>query len=154
MGSNRESLVAARRSRVLAGLSGVRGWATATDDRRALARSLGYFLLTRLTLFIVAASAIRIVPAGIQPPTEVYLGKNISVATWVRWDAWWYLNVVERGYWFDPQGKSNVAFFPLFPVAIKAVTAVIGNMVVLGILCTLVFKVGLGMNITIIRGVW
>jgi hypothetical protein len=31
---------------------------------------------------------------------------------------------------------------------------VIGNMVVLAILCTLVFKVGLGMNISIIRGVW
>jgi hypothetical protein len=31
---------------------------------------------------------------------------------------------------------------------------VIGNIVVLSILCTLVFKVGLGMNITILRGVW
>jgi hypothetical protein len=31
---------------------------------------------------------------------------------------------------------------------------VIGNMIVLAILCTLVFKVGLGMNITILRGVW
>jgi hypothetical protein len=31
---------------------------------------------------------------------------------------------------------------------------VIGNMVVLAILCTIVFKVGLGMNISIIRGVW
>ncbi len=31
---------------------------------------------------------------------------------------------------------------------------VIGNMIVLAILCTLVFKVGLGMNITIVRGVW
>jgi hypothetical protein len=31
---------------------------------------------------------------------------------------------------------------------------VIGNMVVLAVLCTLVFKVGLGMNIYIIRGVW
>lgn len=31
---------------------------------------------------------------------------------------------------------------------------VIGNMVVLAILCTLVFKVGLGMNISIVRGVW
>jgi hypothetical protein len=31
---------------------------------------------------------------------------------------------------------------------------VIGNMVVLSILCTLVFKVGLGMNISIVRGVW
>ncbi len=134
MAANRDSLGAARVSRVVAGLLGARAWATATAERRAFARSLGYLVLTRLTLFIVAASAIRIVPAGIQPPTEVYLGKNISVATWVRWDAWWYLNVVERGYWFDPQGKSNVAFFPLLPMAIKGLTAVIGNMVVAGLL--------------------
>ena len=33
-------------------------------------------------------------------------------------------------------------------------TEVIGNMVVLAILCTLVFKVGLGMNIYIVRGIW
>jgi len=33
-------------------------------------------------------------------------------------------------------------------------TEVIGNMVVLATVCTLVFKVGLGMNISIIRGVW
>lgn len=31
---------------------------------------------------------------------------------------------------------------------------VIGNMVALSVLCTLVFKVGLGMNISILRGVW
>ena len=33
-------------------------------------------------------------------------------------------------------------------------TEVIGNMVVLAIICTIVFKVGLGMNISIVRGVW
>jgi len=33
-------------------------------------------------------------------------------------------------------------------------TEVLGNMVVLAILCTIVFKVGLGMNISILRGVW
>ena len=33
-------------------------------------------------------------------------------------------------------------------------TEVIGNMIALAILCTLVFKMGLGMNISIIRGVW
>jgi hypothetical protein len=34
------------------------------------------------------------------------------------------------------------------------ITEVIANMVALAILCTLVFKVGLGMNISILRGVW
>lgn len=33
-------------------------------------------------------------------------------------------------------------------------TEVLANMVVLAILCTIVFKVGLGMNITIVRGIW
>ncbi len=33
-------------------------------------------------------------------------------------------------------------------------TEEIGNMVALAILCTLVFKMGLGMNISIVRGVW
>lgn len=33
-------------------------------------------------------------------------------------------------------------------------TEVIGNMVVLAVLCTVVFKVGLGMNIYIVRGIW
>jgi hypothetical protein len=33
-------------------------------------------------------------------------------------------------------------------------TEVIGNIVVLAILCTVVFKLGLGMNISIVQGVW
>ena len=33
-------------------------------------------------------------------------------------------------------------------------TEVIGNIVVLSILCTLVFKVGLGMNISVVQGIW
>ena len=33
-------------------------------------------------------------------------------------------------------------------------TEVIGNMIVLAILCVIVFKLGLGMNISVIRGVW
>ncbi len=33
-------------------------------------------------------------------------------------------------------------------------TEVIGNIVVLSVLCTLVFKVGLGMNISVVQGIW
>ena len=33
-------------------------------------------------------------------------------------------------------------------------TEVIGNMVALSILCIIVFKLGLGMNISVLRGVW
>lgn len=34
------------------------------------------------------------------------------------------------------------------------ITEVLGNMVVLAVLCILVFKIGLGMNISIVTGVW
>ena len=130
----RVSAVRMRSPRLTLVLAAARSWVTATADREAFVRALGFLFLTRLTLFIVAACAIRIVPAGIQPPTEVYLGKNLSLATWIRWDAWWYLSVVERGYWFDPDGKSNVAFFPLFPLLVRALDAVVGNQVVSGLL--------------------
>ena len=33
-------------------------------------------------------------------------------------------------------------------------TEVLGNIVVLSILCTIVFKVGLGMNISVVQGIW
>ena len=33
-------------------------------------------------------------------------------------------------------------------------TEVIGNIVVLSILCTVVFKMGLGMNISVVQGIW
>ncbi len=33
-------------------------------------------------------------------------------------------------------------------------TEVIGNVVVLAIICTVVFKIGLGMNISIVQGIW
>lgn len=40
----------------------------------------------------------------------------------VRWDAFWYLSVAEVGYVADARqvGQQNVAFFPAYPVAIRA----------------------------------
>lgn len=100
----------------------------------ALARAVGYFALTRLAVFLVAACAIRFLPVGLQPGTERYLPQGLSLGAWLRWDAWWYLSIVERGYWFDPQGQSSVAFFPLFPLLIRALTALTGNAAIAGLI--------------------
>ena len=102
-------------------------------DRGALVRVVAAFVLTRLALYVAGAIAIRVIP--VQAEARVpWLGKNLSLAAWVRWDAGWYTSIVERGYWFDPQGPSNVAFFPLFPLLVKVVTLVLGNPVVAGLL--------------------
>lgn len=144
MPSNRSLLAAVHSAapRLAWPIWATRTWVAADPERGALARILGCLILTRLLLFVVAACAIRILPADLEPKTEIYLGKNLSLAAWVRWDTWWYLSVVERGYWFDAHGKSNVAFFPVFPVLIKGLTAVVGNPVVVGLVIANVAAVG------------
>lgn len=39
---------------------------------------------------------------------------------WSRWDGEWYLSVAKDGYIFNPGQNSNVAFFPLYPFAVRA----------------------------------
>jgi hypothetical protein len=103
------------------------------EDRRALLGVVAALLLTRLLLYVAGAIAIRTLPAEAVSQIGAFLGKNLSLAAWVRWDAWWYLSVVTRGYWFDPYGPSNVAFFPLLPLLIKGVGLLTGNLVVAGL---------------------
>ncbi len=98
-----------------------------------LARSLAALAVTRLALLVVGACALRLLPAAVAPTAEAAL-RSATLASWVRWDAWWYLNVAERGYWFDPYGQSNVAFFPLFPLLVRAVSAVTGHRVIAALL--------------------
>lgn len=43
-----------------------------------------------------------------------------------RFDARNYLRVIEQGYWYDPAGRSPVAFFPAFPLSARAVSAATG----------------------------
>jgi Gpi18-like mannosyltransferase len=94
------------------------------------------FLLTRLALYVTAAIAIRLLPPHAGPGPEAYLGKNLSLAAWARWDAGWYLSIAERGYWFNPEGASSVAFFPLLPLLMKGLGAVTGNYAAAGLLIT------------------
>jgi hypothetical protein len=103
-------------------------------DLRALTWVVGAFLLTRLILYVTGAIAIHMRPPQSWPRAEASLGKNLSLVPWVGWDAEWYLSIAERGYGFDPHGPSNVAFFPLFPLLIKGVAALTGNVVVAGLL--------------------
>lgn len=37
-----------------------------------------------------------------------------------RWDAGWYGAIAESGYWFAPGAQSPVAYFPLYPLVIRA----------------------------------
>jgi len=110
-----------------------RMWRLSLRDRGALTRILGAFLLTRLLLYVTGALAVRMAPPN-SWPRITSLGKNFSLVPWAGWDGGWYLSIAERGYWFDPHGASNVAFFPLFPLLVRGVAALTGNFVAAGLL--------------------
>ena len=38
------------------------------------------------------------------------------------WDANWYLGIAREGYWYHPGQQSPVAFFPAYPMVIRALT--------------------------------
>src|SRR5215468_1312642 len=107
-----------------------------SGGRRSLARIVAAFLLTRLILYLTAAIAIRLLPSYPGQRAQAFLGKNLSLAAWARWDAGWYLSIAERGYWYDPHGASNVAFFPLLPFLMKGLGAMTGNYAAAGLLIT------------------
>jgi hypothetical protein len=50
---------------------------------------------------------------------------------WIRFDAGWFMGVVKTGYRLNgpdmTKTQSNVAFFPLFPYAVRAATKLVGG---------------------------
>ncbi|MFL5345752.1 MAG: mannosyltransferase family protein [Hyalangium sp.] len=56
---------------------------------------------------------------------------------WVGWDSGWYKLIAEQGYSYTPGVQSPVAFFPLYPLAIRALMALGASVYSGGILVTL-----------------
>src|ERR1700716_2242392 len=42
------------------------------------------------------------------------------VQAWVRWDSGWYADIARDGYWYIPGRQSPVAFFPGYPLVMRA----------------------------------
>ncbi|MDX2186356.1 MAG: mannosyltransferase family protein [Opitutaceae bacterium] len=78
-------------------------------------RILLLFLLSRL---FVAGCAF--VSRGVIEPSKFFGPPNHWLDYVTRWDASWYISIVVDGYQHQPGTQSNVAFFPLYPLIVKA----------------------------------
>jgi hypothetical protein len=58
----------------------------------------------------------------------------MAIDSGVRADANWYAGIVQRGYDFSPHQNSSIAFFPLYPLAVKGLSLVVGNVYVAGMI--------------------
>lgn len=107
------------------------------------------FWTSRLIVFLAGVLAVEQIwnaswahkfdPAGLTTPFH-YFG-NLLVSPFARWDSVWYLTVAEHGYGHQ---LARTAFFPLYPMLMAGVGAVIGSDLIAGILISLVcFAAGL-----------
>ncbi len=68
---------------------------------------------------------------------------------WVRYDGGWYRTIATVGYSYHPGAQSSVAFFPAYPLSMRALGWVVGDPLTAGILLT--FLCGLGFSILFYR---
>jgi hypothetical protein len=68
---------------------------------------------------------------------------------WVRYDGGWYRTIATVGYSYHPGAQSSVAFFPAYPLSMRALGWVVGDPLTAGILLT--FTCGLGFSILFYR---
>lgn len=60
-------------------------------------------------------------------------GTDLLFNAFSQWDSGWYLNIAENGY----RGEQAAAFFPLYPLTVRAVAVVTRSPVVAGVLVSL-----------------
>lgn len=56
---------------------------------------------------------------------------------WAQWDSGWYATIADHGYDYVPGRQSTAAFFPAYPMLVRAVSVVVGGAFVAGIVVTL-----------------
>ena len=100
-------------------------------ERQWWLRPLGVFVLSRLLLFGVAAASVLVLPRLVGLPYGTGASHNL-LALWARWDSGTYLRIAEHGYSFIPGLQSSVAFFPVYPLLIRLMSMITGDVLVAG----------------------
>ena len=85
------------------------------------------FAITRLAVLVVGLFAVLTIGYG---PTEpaIRSSDNELLNLPMRWDAGWYYRIARVGYEWDrrAEGQQNIAFFPLYPIAVRLLGRVLG----------------------------
>ena len=94
---------------------------------RGLRVTLPWVVATRLVVLLATYISVIVIgyPEG-APPFR--MSNNEFRNLFGRWDAGWYIGIAESGYsyWGNLSRQSNVAFFPAYPLAMRATAALLG----------------------------
>jgi Gpi18-like mannosyltransferase len=96
------------------------------EHRGMLADAALAFAVSRIIFYSVALIAILTIPeysGDAYTPRDSETHPLIDAS--IRWDAGWYITIARDGYAWTGEGEESVAFFPLFPMLLKAMLFVI-----------------------------
>ena len=89
-------------------------WAAAAFD--ALVAVLTVHLVPKGTAFLANV----LFPAAKPRPYPMPFEAAKFAETFAAWDSGWYFDIAQRGYYWNPSGQSSIAFFPLYPMLMRA----------------------------------
>ncbi len=95
------------------------------------------FVLTRAGIALIGYLAVALIPENLAPPPYHIRPDNILLDIFgSRWDTGFYLSIAASGYVYQGVPLPSVAFFPLLPLLIRALTPLVGDPLVAGLLVT------------------
>ncbi len=91
------------------------------------------FVITRLGIALIAYVAMPLMADSSVPPYHIRPDNTLLDVFGSRWDTGFYLGIATEGYRFEGARLPSVAFFPLLPLLIRAVTLLVGDPLVAGV---------------------
>src|SRR5689334_10637806 len=82
---------------------------------RLMGWALGFLLITSVVGFLAAVT----IPNYKDPGFTVRAMPDAFWDRFARYDSGWYRGIAADGYAFIPGGRSNLAFFPLYPLLMR-----------------------------------
>lgn len=90
---------------------------------RIIAFALGFRLLSAGLAFLVNA----VLPMAQREQFTVFPTTNLFWDTFARYDSGWYFTIARYGYEWVEGGRSNLAFFPVYPMLMRYVALGLGG---------------------------
>ena len=89
----------------------------------ALSDVLGAVLVTRVATVALAFLSNILFPDRQFRPFAMPFRSEKFAEIFAAWDSGWYFDIARHGYYANPNGQSSIAFFPLYPMLMRALAA-------------------------------
>jgi Gpi18-like mannosyltransferase len=108
------------------------------------------FLGLAALLFLIMGAVAPHLPEASGPHLAPPFTGPSWLAGWAQWDSGWYHQIATKGYAYVVGQQSSVAFFPAYPLVVRAARVILDDAYVAGIVVTLLS----GVAVAALLAVW